>query len=372
MNKIFGIIIASDKDDKLDDLTLVRTTASVPFGGRYRCVDFTLSNLVNSNISSVGIVTRYNYASLMDHIRMGRDWDLNRMNGGITVFPPFAQINSKSVFKDKIEAIYGIKSFMQEKVKEEYVVITNSNIISSINYQNILSEHINNNADITMLTYTNKPNSQKKLIVELDDKNKVKSAKISRQASDEDAEIGINAYLMKKSLLLDLIIDNYENGNLDFDKYIIQKNIDKLNIYAHHVVEHCAILDDINTYYNESMALLNKDIRDSLFNGKGGKIYTRIKGSAPTRYESGAKIKNSLIADGCVIAGTVENSILFRGVKVQNGAVIKNSIIMEDGTVEADAVLDYVITDKDVVITKGVELKGISKQITVISKGKRI
>ena len=126
MNKrMFGIIFASDQEEKLDNLTLVRATASVPFGGRYRIVDFTLSNFVNSNISSIGIITRQNYASLMDHIRMGRDWDLNRMNSGITVFPPFAQINSKSVFKDKIEAIYGIKSFMQEKVKEEYVVITN-------------------------------------------------------------------------------------------------------------------------------------------------------------------------------------------------------------------------------------------------------
>ncbi len=370
MNKrMFGIIFASDQEEKLDNLTLVRATASVPFGGRYRIVDFTLSNFVNSNISSIGIITRQNYASLMDHIRMGRDWDLNRKNGGITIFPPYASTTSRFVFKDKIEAIYGITDFIIDKVKEDYVVIASSNVVSSIDFQAVLEEHIANNADITILTYKACPSNTKNLVLKTKN-NKVIEAKITREASDKTAEIGINSYIIKKDLLLSLVKDNYEKGQMNLEKNIIQDNVSTLNIYTHPVVEHCAVINDILSYYNENMAILDKDKRESLFNGKGGKIYTRVKDSSPTRYRDGAVIKNSLIADGCDINGIVENSILFRGVTVESGAVVKNSIVMEGGIVKKNASIDYVISDKDVVINEKTALKGASNNPIVISKGK--
>lgn len=373
MNKrMFGIIFASEQEDRLDNLTLVRATASVPFGGRYRIVDFILSNFVNSNISSIGIITRQNYASLMDHIRMGRDWDLNRKNGGITIFPPYASAQSRFVFKDKIEAIYGIINFIVDKVKEDYVVIASSNVVSSIDFKAILDEHIDNNADITVLTHNACPTASKCLVLKTTKDNKVTEAKITREESNKETLIGINSYIIKKDLLLKLVKDNYEKGNMDFEKYIIQDNVSSLNIYTHPVAEHCAVIDDIVTYFNENMALLNKEKRESLFNGKGGKVYTRVKDSSPTRYYENANIKNSLIADGCKIDGTVENSILFRGVSVEKGAVVKNSIVMEGGVVKASASINYVISDKDVIINENTSLQGAKNNPIVIGKGKNV
>ena len=371
MNNIISVIFASDQETKLDNLALHRTAASLPFAGRYRCIDFTLSNLVNSQITSIGIVTRSNYSSLMDHIRMGRDWDLNRKNGGITVFPPYASNTSRNVFKGKIEALYGILEFFT-KAPEDYVIVTNSNIIASIDFEDVFNEHIKSGADITIVSYTSKPTTSKRLLLELDANNKVIGTRITQTASDVDTEIGTNIYLMKKDILVEQVIDNFERGYIDFEKNIIQQNIDKLNIHAYHLTQHCAIIDDVKSYYAESMAVLNAKIRSELFDGPGGNVYTKVKDSVPTRYRDKAVVQNSLVADGCDINGTVINSILFRGVVVEEGAEIRNSIVMEGGIVKKDATLDYAITDKNVTITEDKHMSGTEMFVTVIPKNKTV
>ena len=164
-NEMMSIIFASDNETKLNELTIHRTTASLPFCGRYRFIDFTLSNLVNSNITTIGIVTRNNYSSLMDHIRMGRDWDLNRKNSGIA--PPYASNTSRTMFKGKIEALYGILDYI-EKATEEYVVLTNSNIATNLDFEDVYKKHIAAGADITMLTYSSHSTSSRRVLVDTD------------------------------------------------------------------------------------------------------------------------------------------------------------------------------------------------------------
>lgn len=369
-NNIMSIIFASDNETKLNELTIHRTTASLPFCGRYRMIDFTLSNLVNSGITTVGILTRSNYSSLMDHIRMGRDWDLNRKNNGIAVFPPYVSNTARSIYKGKIEGLYGVIDYI-EKAKEEYIIITNSNVAANIDYDDVFEKHIKHGADITMLTYNEKPNSSKKMIVSSKSRGRVSEILISTAPGDNECELSANIYLFKKDLLIKLVEDAYARGYIDFEQNIIQSNLDSLKIYAYPLSGYVAVIDDIKSYYNESMKLLNDKERQNLF-FSNGKIFTKVKDSVPTVYRDKAEVKNSLIADGCDINGIVENSILFRGVVVEEGAIIKNSIIMENGYIMKNACVDYVISDKNVKVKEDRKISGYLTYPVVIVKNKEV
>lgn len=370
MAKIMSILYASGNESKLNELTLHRTTASLPFGGRYRLIDFTLSNLVNSGITTIGIITRSNYSSLMDHIRMGRDWDLNRKNSGIAVFPPFVLNTSREMYKGKIEALHTVLDFLK-KAKEEYVVLSNCNIASNIDFEEIFAKHIENEADITIVCKEGRTTTSRRVVLNKDSNNIIRDMYISEASSSDEKLISLNIYLIKKDLLIELIESAYARGYLDFEKDILFKMTEQYKLYAYEAQGYAAIIDDVKTYYGESMKILNYDIRKQLFNSYK-KIYTKVKDSVPTIYQSNAKIKNSIIADGCIINGAVENSILFRNVKIEEGAVVKNSIIMEYGSVQKDASLQYAITDKEVTISENRNISGFITYPIVIVKGKTV
>ncbi len=363
-----SVLFAAGNESKLNELTIHRTTASLPFGGRYRLVDFALSNLVNSGITSIGIITRNNYSSLMDHIRMGRDWDLNRKNSGIMVFPPFVVNTSREVYKGKIEALYTILEFLKRSV-EGYVVIANCNIAANIDFEKVLAEHLEKGADITMLCHKGKLTTSKRVSITKNSDNIVEDLCFSEIPQEEEKLISLNSYIIKKDRLISLVEDAYAHGFVDFEKDILFREVNEGKIYAYEIEGYAAIVDDVKTYYNESMQLLKYDTRKQLFDS-GSKIYTKVKDSIPTTYGENSVIKNSLIADGCVIDGTVENSILFRNVRIQKGAVVKDSIIMEDGTVMSNSVLAYAITDKGVTIRESRQISGFSTYPIVIVKNK--
>lgn len=369
-NNIMSVVFASDEMAKLNELTIHRTMASLPFCGRYRFIDFTLSNLVNSNITTIGIITRSNYSSLMDHIRMGRDWDLNRKNSGIAIFPPYVSNASRSVYKGKIEALHGIIDYLTN-AKEEYIVLTNSNIAANIDYDDVVEKHLATDADITMLTYKCLPNNTTRVKVETDENDVVKSMVIGQSKSDTVCQAGLNIYVLKKDLLIKMVQMAHEMGFLDFEKHILQPSLQLLKIVAYQQPGYSAIIDDVSSYYKVSMQMLDAKIRNDLFY-RAGKIYTKTKDSVPTIYKEQAVVKNSLIADGCTINGSVENSILFRGVTVDKGAVVKNSIIMENGVIKKNAELSYVIMDKNVVITEGRNMIGYETYPVVIVKNKEV
>lgn len=367
--KATGIIFASDNEVKLNELTLHRTTASLPFGGRYRLIDFALSNFVNSGINKIAIITRNNYESLMDHIRMGRDWDLNRKQSGIAVFPPYFG-TSKGVYRGKIEAFQNIIGYVKERA-EENVVIVNSNVATNVDFEPMLEQFEASGADIMMPYFRAFPSSGKRIILETDEKDTVTDIMIHEGASYVEAKISLGAYIIKRDLLVSLVEGAYSRNMYDFERDILQRKLGSLDMVGYEVQGYCSIVDDVKSYYNESMKLLDSEIRADLFY-KNGNIYTKVKDSAPTIYREGAVVNNSLIADGCVIDGQVENSILFRGVKVEKGAVIRNSIIMEKGIVEKDARISYCITDKNVRVTEGRVLSGYETYPIVIVKNKTV
>lgn len=370
MNNMMSILFASGNESKLNELTLHRTTASLPFGGRYRLIDFTLSNLVNSGITQVGIVTRSNYQSLMDHIRQGRDWDLNRKHGGISVFPPFVYNSSREVYKGKIEAIYSIMSFLHHS-SEQYVVITNCDIAANIDFGKMYEKHVESGAALTMLSHDGFTTSSRRAVIETGKDGLVTDIYETEMAGEEKKEISLNTYLIKKDLLIELVQKAYARGQVDFEKDILFHLVAEKKVYALKIESYAAIIDDVKTYYNESMNLLSDDVRHELFS-RDHRIYTKVKDSVPTVYKAGANVKNSLLADGCVVSGTVENSVLFRNVRIEEGAVVKNSIIMENGVVGKDSTVKYAITDKDVVISDDREIAGFSTYPIVIVKGKRV
>lgn len=365
-----GIIFASDKEVKLNELTIHRTTASLPFGGRYRLIDFALSNFVNSGITRIGIIARNNYNSLMDHIRMGRDWDLNRKNSGIAVLPPFVRSTSSQVYKGKIEALHSNISFIKD-ADEEYVFLVNGNVAANVDYENAIKKYEKENADILVFTaHMNYANSRR-VTVKTDENDLITDVLITDSFSGVEREVGLNCYLIRKELLLSLIEEAYARSQVDFEKDILQQGVNKLKLVSYHLDDYVAVVDDVKSYYYSSMKLFDKKVRDDLFS-RNGTIFTKVKDSSPTIYGENAKLVNSLVADGCVIDGTVENSILFRGVKVEKGAVIKNSIVMEDGYVGKDSKLAYVITDKDVTVSAGRSLSGFETYPIVIVKGKTV
>lgn len=368
MNNVMCVLFASDNENKLNELTIHRTTASLPFCGRYRLIDFALSNLVNSGITNIGIVTRNNYNSLMDHIRMGRDWDLNRKNSGLVTFPPFVLNSAREMYKGKIEALYTILGFIKHS-REDYVVLGNSNVAMNIDFEEVYDYHVNSGADITMLVHKSKPSSSRRIITEINKDNRITDILVSEMPDSEDKNISLNTYLINKKLLCELVENAYARGLVDLEKDILLKKVDELKMMAYEVGSYAAIIDDIKSYYNESMNALNADIRQDLFY-QHGTIYTKVKDSAPTIYRDNAEVKNSLIADGCDIDGIVENSILFRGVKVAKGSIIRNSIIMENGIIGKNAIVSYAITDKNVTVKENRNLSGYETYPIVIVKGK--
>lgn len=364
-----GVVYALEQESKLNELTIHRTTASLPFCARYRIIDFTLSNLVNSGIISIGLITRSNYSSLMDHIRLGRDWDLSRKNGGIVMFPPYV-LNNSTRYQGTVEALYGIKNYLNKR-KEKYVVLTPSNIICRLDFEDIVDKHEQSGADITMVTYKTKNMYANSNVVTVDENGRLTDMMLTTVPTNNEKLVNMKVYVIEKEFLIKLVDDAYARGQMDFEKYIILNNVNNMFINTYFTDGYVSVIDHIKTYYDTSMDMLDYDLRKEIF-ATNGKVLTKVMDSAPTVYKENAVVKNSLIADGCVIDGVVENSILFRGVTVEKGAVVKNSIVMQKGLIMSDSSINYTITDKNVVIKSGRNLSGHESYPIAIAKDKTV
>ncbi len=352
--------------------------ASVPFAGRYRLIDFALSNVVNSNITRVGIITHYNYQSLVEHIGNGKDWDLARRTGGIKVLPPFITAYDNSVaakvYETRLEALLGVMNFITN-CTEEYIILMDSDVIINIDFKKVMKAHEKSGADITMVTTKINPGKQhtgkQTYVVKTDDGGRVHDVTemIAPDRLEDELEIATNIFVFKRRYLLDALLDARVHGYRNFFAHIIRDNLQKANIRAYRYEGYYARIFSLTSYYRESLRLLDPDTRRSLFNVENRSIYTKIRNTAPTCYHPGATIKNSLIADGCVIEGVVENSVLFRGVKVGRGTVVRNSVILQDTYIGENASLDCVVTDKAAVIRDRRSLKGDENLPFFIPKG---
>ncbi|EMA6344775.1 sugar phosphate nucleotidyltransferase [Bacillus cytotoxicus] len=329
---MLGIINATGSFPSLRNVTGHRSLAALPFGGRYRLIDFMLSNMVNSHIHSVAIFTSHKNRSLMDHLGSGKQWDLDRKRDGLFLFPPNCQCDQEE-FGSFAHFRRHIDYFLRSR--QEYVVITNSHLVTSFNFQAVLERHIHIGADITEVCHEG---------------------------------ISLQTYVLKKQLLVDLFETYKDKEHYSLFDVVKEKRGKSLYIATYEHTGYVAIIDSIESYYKHSLEILQPAIWKQLFT-KEAPIFTKVKDEPPTRYLKGAKVKNTMIANGSMIEGEIANSVVFRSVKIGKGSIIRNSIIMQKSQIGDNCILDGVIIDKDVKIEDGVVLTGASDSPLVVEKG---
>lgn len=370
MGNVMGIIFANAHDENMHDLTKLRTVGSVPFGGRYRLIDFPLSNMVNSGIMNVGVITRSNYLSLLDHLQSGREWDLLRKDGGLVVLPPFSKAENGK-YKGSLEALAGAVGYISD-VKAEYVVMSDCNVIANIDYREIVEAHKNSGADVTAVYFREEctgKSVERKTVFGMSAGGRITEILIKpKNFADGTYTVSANMFVMSKELLENVINESAAKNLLSFEVDFLQRKINDYNISGYEYKGYYDQIDSVIDYFEANMNMLNSEIRDKIFLPYTP-IYTKIRDEAPVKYGIDSSVTNSLIADGCVIEGTVENCILFRGVTVGKGAVIKYSIIMQDTVIGNGCEINYTISDKDVTIEDRRALQGSEHYPVFINKG---
>ena len=368
-----GIIFPNSYDSLVPELVTERLMASIPFASRYRMCDFMISSMVHCGIDNISILVRKNYHSLMDHLGSGREWDLTRKNGGLNIVPPYAQKQVK-MYEGSIEALESIRGYLK-KQNEKYVIMTDSNIAVNFDFNDLLHAHVKSGADATVVyrkqeipktllrTSTETVDMYYALGINGDHVSKIYVNPTERG----EMNFCLNIYVMERELLIRMIDDAYVHGYTNFVRDILERQIEHLDVRGYCYDGYVAQIHDMKSYFEENMKLLEEENLNALFSGN--QIYTKIRDDNPTRYINGSKAKNVMVADGCVIEGEVENSILFRGVHIGKGAKVKNCVLMQDTIVEDNASVEYVITDKDVTITEGKSLTGNDSFQVFVAKG---
>ena len=354
-------------DTTLGDMTKNRTMGSVMFGGRYRLIDFPLSNMVNSGISEVGVITKSNYQSLLDHLGSAREWDLARKKGGLYILPPFGNVES-TLYRGRIEALYGAMSFIKHS-RAKYVILSDCDVVTNIDYKPIVAAHIESGADITAVAHTGFYSSddiKTSTVFNVDADKNVTSVLINPDISGT-CTTSLNVFVMSMDFLIETVNDAMARGNVSFERNILQEKCRELKIKIYEYDNYFSKLNSPESYFKSNMALLEPENARKLFVPKRS-IYTKVSDNAPVKYDLDSKVSNSLIADGCIIEGEVENSVLFRGVKVGKGAKVKNCILMQ-GTVVDNAELSYLITDKNVSICENHILTSSPQYPMYVGKG---
>ena len=369
--KAMGIIFGSVYDASLGDLTNKRTMASLPFAGRYRQIDFTLSNMTNSGIGHVGIVSKHNYQSLMGHIGSGQSWDLE-LGESLDFLTPFAT-GSSSKYRGKLDALNANKVFL-ELAPEEYVILADSAVLCSIDLSKVLAHHIASGVDVTVVTKAGVANGNKQLdlaVLADEDYNITDMAVDYYAGPDYLASMGI--YVLKREYLLfaceEAVARSRYHLERDFLLREFAKGRLKANIYP---FEGVALFNEsTEEYFRNSLAVLDADVRHDLFH-PDRTIYTRPRNETPAYVGAEGKVNDSIIGDGSVINGQVEHSVIFRGCHIDRSALVRDSILLQDVNVGAGAQLSYVILDKDVRVRPGARLVGTPAHPVIVKRGEVI
>ena len=370
MNGLHGIILAYEERDGLKELVGPRCSASIPFGGRYRAVDFALSNMVNAGITDVGVVTHSRYQSLLDHIGTGKAWDLSRKRGGLRFLPPFNVERGHGTipYRGNVEALAGIRSYL-DTIRQDYVFITDGDLVANLPVSEIFEEHLKSGADITVVCGNDCFAIDDGTYFEIDEDQRVKEVLIHLQTPR--GYRGLDTFIISTELLKKVVDDCAARGVYSWRQGVLRANKENLNIRAYLFDGYAAQIRTVQEYYDRSMQLLNADVRSNLHNPRRPVLAKSVDKASAYVGPSG-HVANSLVSDGCRIEGTVEDSILFSGVTVEEGAVVKGCILFLDAVVRKDAHVTCVIGDKNVDIGEGKQLAGSASLPYVVPKNKKV
>ena len=365
--KVMGLIFTNDAS--LGELTDKRTMASLPFGGRYRQVDFALSNLSSAGIRHIGIISRHNYQSLMNHIGDGEEWGLELEQGGLEFLTPYATSVTDN-YRGKLESLHTAMDSLRYPV-DDYVVMIDSAVLSNIDLNKVIAAHVASGRDVTVVTKEGIANGVKQLdlALKLDEKGEVADMAVDYVAP-ADYVASMDIFVMNKKFLLDkteeLIARNYYHMDRDLVLGGWQKGEVSVNVYQ---FEGVALYNEsVAEYFANSLSLINKDVRADLF-GANHPVYTKVRDRVPSYYGEDCEIEDCLVADGCMLEGEAEHSVLFRQVAICKGAEVEDCVIMNDSTVGEGAELKYVILDKDVTVRPGAKLIGTPNAPIIIKRG---
>lgn len=364
-----GIVFANIYDSSLGELTNKRTMASLPYGGRYRQIDFSLSNMTNSGIRHIGIITKHNYQSLMNHIGSGQEWDLDLEEGGLQYLTPFAMGHSGS-YRGKLEALNSAMNFLVDSA-DEYVILVDSGVLCAIDFREVIAQHIKSGADITVVVKEGISNGTKQLdlALKMDKKNRVTDVAVDYCAEEQYlASMGI--YVISRSLLIREVTQAVAHNHYHFERDLVMNGYAESSMTINaYIFDGVALFNESTTeFYHNSLALIEKDVRHGLFN-TGLTIYTKVRDEVPVYYGERSQIDNCIVADGCTLEGRAKHSILFRGVKLGKDAEIRDCVIMQGTVIGEGADLECVILDKDVTVRPGAVLRGSKDHPLVFKRG---
>ena len=365
-----GIIFSETYGEDLDVFTHDRNLAAIPFGGRYRLVDFVLSNMVNSGINNVGVLAKQHYHSLMDHLANNQEWDLNRKNGGLLLLPPFASEAVNHNNRGKLDELRNALNYLEQS-NSQYVLLADAYVVYNMDYRPMLQAHIDSGADVTIAA-THEPDGSTKVypsVLQADRSGRVVSYALNTTARPGDY-VGMGCLIIAKQLLTSAIQELTAKGIYHLERDFIQHHFNRgkltLNMFPFEGV--CLRIRDVDSYFRSSMAIIDESVGAPLFRGDRP-VFTRVTDEIPTYYGPECNVSSCVVADGCVLEGTVDNCVFSRGVRVCKGAVVKNCIIMQGSTVGEGAQLENVIVDKWANITASAQLKGLATNPVIIRKG---
>jgi len=371
MNNVHGIVYAYHSFPELRELGALRTGASLPFCGRYRLIDIALSCLQNAGIHDVGVIMQKDYQSLMDHLGSGKTWDMARSHGGMNMLPPYGLPDShKGSYEGTMEALSAIRSYLADLVKADYILVTRGDLCANIDMEKLVEAHLAGGAEMTCVVSPDVTNYIHHR-VEVDEEGFV-TALLSRQTTGERGYAMLETYVISRAKLLEMIEWCAEGGRLHFHKDALQHFLGegmKVKTVMHEgYARHITCVDD---YYQANLDMLDPELRAQVFPADRP-VSTRERSDVSTYYAAGSKVTNSLVADGCIIEGEVDNSIIFCGAKIGAGSVLHNCIVLHDTVIGEKVNLGCVISDKNVKISPYTTLKGNRRLPLVIPKGSKI
>ncbi len=370
-----GIIFSSLNNNTLSRLTSDRTVAAIPFASRYRLVDFCLSSMVNANISNINVVANYNYRSLAEHIGSGKDWDMARRDGGIHIISPYQTARSASakLFSTHMEALISMSDYI-DNFDEDYVVLMDSDNVLNIDLNDVIKAHEITGAKITLVTHEIEEgySSKNPRMMLSTVAGKVTDITMSSTYTERNTELSLGIFVMSTVYLKKLIEEAVGYNTHSLTNMLLQ-NFKTQNYRTYKYGGFVASVSSFLDYYKYSVLLAkDEEARSSLLYKKESPIFTKVHNSAPVVYKTGAKVESSMIADECVIEGTVINSVLFRGVHVEKGAVVKDSVLFRGTYVGKNATVNCIVTDKDVHIGDNVTLSGNDNMPFYVQKNRKI
>ena len=368
--RALGIILAGGKNERLAELTYNRALAAMPVAGSYRAIDFALSNMTNSGVSRVAVVTQYNSRSLVEHLSSSKWWDFGRKHGGLYVFTPYITHDNSLWYRGTADAMYQNLMYLKNS-HEPYAIIAQGDAVSKIDFNKVLEDHINQHADITIVCkHVTDENLSRFGHVSIDDNRRI--TEFEEKPIDPTGNlVSTGMYIIRRRLLIELIEASEKEARYDFVNDILIRYRKQKHISAYIFEGHWRSIASLPSYYKANMEFLQKDLRDRFFKQQPN-ILSKVEDEPPAKFNQGTRISNSLCSSGCIINGQLENSLLFRKVFIGKNTVIRNSIILNGTYIGDNCVIENCIVDSRSTISDGSIYKSETEEPRVIVNKEQI